>query len=164
MGSRDGADGSPGRWKRIQRVAFWLMVVGVVLAASAALGVTALPSRPPSLVWSLHGVLIALGAGCGVAAVGRSREIDRERWRLLGDASLTGGEREYAHREAEAELRSAGRAFVLCGVALGAFGAYLLRTPGTIGAADLLIVTPLLGFAVGLLAGSRLFPAVTPGG
>ena len=73
MGSRDGADGSPGRWKRIQRVAFWLMVIGVVLAASAALGVTALPSSPPSLVWSLHGVLIALGAGCGVAAVGRAQ-------------------------------------------------------------------------------------------
>ena len=151
-------------WKRAQRVAFWLMVVGAVLAASAALGVTSLPSRPPSLVWSLHAVLTAFGAACGISAVARSREIDRERWRLLGDSSLTSGEREYAHREAEAELRSAGRAFVLCGVALGAFCAYLLRIPGTIGAADLLIVTPLFGFAVGLLAGSRLFPAVTPGG
>jgi uncharacterized membrane protein YbhN (UPF0104 family) len=164
VGSRGGADGSPGRWKRIQRVAFWLMVAGVVLAASAAVGITSLPSNPPALVWSLHAVLLALGVGCGFAAVGRSREIDRERWRLLGDTSLTSGEREYAHREAEAELRSAGRVFVLSGVALGAFAAYLLRTPGEIGAADLLIVTPLLGFAAGLLVGSRVFPAVTPGG
>jgi hypothetical protein len=151
-------------WRRFQRVAFWLMVGGGILAVASAIGATPGAPAPAAVLFALHAVSIGYGFACGLAAVARSREIDRERWRVLGDPAISSGEREYAHREAEAELRSAGRVLVLSGVALGAVGAYQLREPGKIGAADLLIVTPLAGFALGLLAGRRLFPAVLPGG
>ena len=156
--------GQPMLWRRVQRAASGLLVAGGLLAVGAATGFTPIPKGPPALAWKAHPILLVFGALCGLAAVARSREIDRERWRVLADGALTSGEREYAHREAESEIRAAGTVFVLCGVAFGAFGAYQLRDPGTIGPADLLMVSPLLGFAAGLLAGLRLFPAVPPGG
>ncbi|HUP25262.1 MAG TPA: hypothetical protein VNB06_20280 [Thermoanaerobaculia bacterium] len=150
-------------WRRVQGVVFWILVVSGLLAVGAATGLTPIPKGPPSLAWKLHPVLLVLGFGCGLAAVARSREIDRERWRVLGDVSITSGERDWAHREAESEIRSSGTVFVLAGVALGAFGAYQLRDPDALGAADFLIVSPLIGFAVGLLVGLRVFPPVAPG-
>jgi hypothetical protein len=150
--------------RRLQPVAFAILVVAGVLALAAATGLTPIPKGPPSLAWKLHPVLGLLGAACGVATVARSREIDRERWRVLSDPALTTGEREWAHREAESEIRRAGTVFLLSGVALGAFGAYQLRDPGTLGVADFLIVSPLLGFGAGLLAGAKLFPPVSAGG
>jgi hypothetical protein len=151
------------RWRRVQGIAFWLLVVGGVLAVGAATGLAPIPKGPPALAWKLHPVLIVFGFGCGLAAVGRAREIDRERWRVLADDALTKGEREWAHKEAESEIRGSGTVFVLCCVAWGAFGAYQLREANTVGAADFLMVSPILGFGLGLLAGVRAYPPATPG-
>lgn len=161
-GDETGAAAMP--WRRVQTAAFWALLVGGVLAMAAATGFTPIPHGPPALAATLHPVLGLFGAACGLAAVARSREIDRERWRVLGDPALTSGEREWAHKEAEGDIRGAGTTFVLCGVAWGAFGAYQLRQPGILATADFLMVSPLLGFAVGLLLGLRVFPPVTPGG
>ena len=151
-------------WRKVQTIAFWLLVPGGLLAVGAAAGLLPMPKGPPALAWKVHPIVIALGLGCGLASVARMREIDRARWRVLEDASITSGERDWAHREAESEIRGAGTVFVLCGVAWGAFGAYQLRDPGTLGAADFLMVSPLFGFAAGLLVGVKVFPPVPRGG
>ena len=95
----------------------------------------------------------------GLAAVRRAREIDEERWEIVEDDTLTAGERRYAHREADRNTRVAGSIFLLAAVALGGWLAYQLKDPEQFSAAELLIVSPALGFLVGLPVGARLWPA-----
>ena len=92
----------------------------------------------------------------------RSREIERERWRVVADGTLTSGEREYAHREAEQQMRSAGTVFLLAALSVGFWLSYQLREDGTIGPADFLIVSSFVGFILGALIGSRLLPKQEP--
>jgi hypothetical protein len=149
-------------WYRIQRGAFVGILLCAVLGLVAAVGLLPLPRGSAVLVWLLHPVLFAVGAWCGWAVVARSREIDRELWQELGDPSLSKGEREYAHREAEDRRKAAGTVFLLAAMAPGGLAAYQLRAPDRITAGDLLMVTPILGLLWGLFLANRRLPPVEP--
>jgi hypothetical protein len=101
----------------------------------------------------LHPVLLLAGAGCGLLTRWRAREIDANRWRVLSDPLLTRGEKEWAHHDAEAERRRAAVVFLLCPLVLGMWLAYDLGEEGPLG---FLPVTGLVGFGIGLLAGTLL--------
>jgi hypothetical protein len=145
--------------QRRQQAAFWVLVAFAAGTLLAGTGLVEVPRGPAWIAWLLHPVLLAVGFACGAATVRRSREIDAQRWRLVEDDTLTRGERLYAHREAERETRIAGSVFLLAGISIGAFAAYVLRVPDRIGVADLLILSPLFGFLAGLLVISRRLPA-----
>jgi hypothetical protein len=138
-----------------------IFALGTLVAGT---GLIEVPRAPSWLAWALHPALLFLGFACGAATVRRAREIEAGRWRLVEDDALTRGERLHAHREAEQETRVAGSIFLLAGISVGAFAAYVLRVPDVIGVADLLILAPLFGFLAGLAIVSRRMPAVpSPG-
>jgi len=145
---------------RAQKAAFWVTIVAALLALGAGTGLSPIPRGTPALAYWLHPLVVLLGVLGGLLAVKRAREIDEERWRVVGDDSLTSGERAYAHKEAEREMRSAATSFLLAALAVATWLAYQLRIPGEITVADLLIATPVLGFLVGLGAGVRVFERV----
>lgn len=154
--------GSPSRWKKLQRIAFWGFLVCAILVLGSATGCSVLPKGVPILAWLFHPLMLALGVAAGYAAVARSREIDRERWQIVEDDTLTRGERNYAHREAETRSRQAGTVFFLAALGVGALLGYQLREPGAIGPADLLMVSPFVGFMAGLVLGARKLPSTKP--
>ncbi|HVS16227.1 MAG TPA: hypothetical protein VMV46_20100 [Thermoanaerobaculia bacterium] len=145
-----------------QRAAVWVLLVFAAGTLLAGAGLVGIPRGPAWIAWLLHPVLLAVGFACGGSTVRRAREIEAERWRLVEDATLTRGERLYAHREAERETRIAGSIFLVAAISMGAFAAYVLRVPERIGVADLLILAPLFGFLAGLWVVSRRQPA-SPG-
>lgn len=142
-----------------QQNAFRVLLVFAVLTLLAGTGLIEIPESPGWIAWLLHPVVLAIGYVCGAATIRRTREIDAVRWELVEDETLTRGERLYAHREAERETKVAGSVFLLAGISIGACAAYVLRSPEAIGVADLLILSPLLGFLAGLLVTSRREPA-----
>jgi len=141
--------------KRLQSVSVVVAVVCGVLALATATGCPAFPPGDPSAARWLHPLVILLGLGAGALASRRSRAIDDERWRVVDDSSLTSGEREYAHREAESGKRAATVQFLVAPIAVGLLLAYQFKDPDGFSAAELLTLTPLVGFALGLLVGSR---------
>ncbi len=148
--------------KRLQSIAFWVVIGSAVLALGTTAGCDALPRGNAGWLWVLHPLLFAVGGAAGYATIFRHREIERERWQAVADPALTSGERDYAHREAEQQSRRAATWFFLAAIALGGVFAYQLRVRGAPGAADLLSVSPAVGFVLGLLVGSRRLPAEVP--
>ena len=148
--------------RRLQRVAFYLVIVCGVLILGTVAGCSVLPSGATTLSWLFHPLLLALGTLCGYASVVRNREIEENRWRVVDDDSLTSGERAWAHREAGLETRRAGTAFFLAAISVGGLLAYQLHEPGVIGPGDLLMVTPFAGFLIGLVIGVRRLPSPEP--
>lgn len=138
-----------------QRVAVWVAGVSIALGLGASTGCAVVPKGPPSFAWLLHPLVMALGALGGYATVLRKREIDRRRWEVVQDDLLTSGERQWAHREAERDIRMAGTVFLLAAVGFGYWMAYQFNVEDQVTVADFLIVTPLLGFVIGLLFGLR---------
>jgi hypothetical protein len=113
-----------------------------------------LPRLPQGLAWTAH-VFLALAAfAAGWLLVLRLGQIEAERWRVVEDPDprVTHAERDHAHKEAESDRRSAGLLFFLSPTFLGYWLAYQFGG-GSDGpaVANLLIVTPFLGFVVGLL-------------
>lgn len=153
------AENSPTR--RLQSVAFAVLIASAVLGLGASTGFTPLPQGASGLAPFLHPLVAALGAAAGFLAVRRAREIDRVRWQYAEDETLTPGERRLAHREADREMRVAGSTFLLAAIAVGGWLAYQLKDPERFTAAELLIVTPALGFALALPFAARRFPPVT---
>lgn len=147
--------------RRWQGIAFGVLVVSAVLGLGASTGFTPLPQGASGVAPFLHPLVAALGALAGVLAVRRAREIDRVRWQYAEDDTLTPGERRHAHREADRETRVAGSTFLLAAVAFGGWLAYQLKDPERFTAAELLIVTPALTFALALPFAARRFPPVT---
>lgn len=137
------------RLERAQRVSFWVAVVSATLGFLTSAGCRMLPEISSSWVGSLHGLLFVLGAVAGYLAVGRGREIDRERWRVAEDPSLTSGERDYAHKYAERERRGAVTSFLAAPLMLGYWLAYQVVGEGQNLAAQLLPATALLGSVAG---------------
>jgi hypothetical protein len=148
-----------GSTDRQQKAAFAVLIVFALGTLVVGAGLIELPPAPGWMAWALHPLLLAVGFLFGAATVRRSREVDAKRWELVEDDTLTRGERLYAHREAERETKVAGSIFLLAGIAVGAFAAYVLRVPEQIGVADFLILSPLLGFLAGLVVVSRRLPA-----
>ena len=142
--------------KRLQRIAVYVAVVGFLLGLAASTGCAVVPKGPPSLAWFLHPLVILVGAAGGYLTLLRKLQIDANRWQVVQDQQLTTGEREYAHREAERDIRLAGTAFLLGAVGLGFWMAYQFKLEEILTAADFLVVTPLFGFLIGLLLGMRL--------
>ncbi|MEM1247195.1 MAG: hypothetical protein AAGA81_12240 [Acidobacteriota bacterium] len=151
----------PSPTRRFQSIAFGVLVASAVLGLGASTGFTPLPQGGSGLAPFLHPLLAGLGAAAGVLAVRRAREIDRIRWRYAEDETLTPGERRLAHREADRETRVAGSTFLLAAIAVGGWLAYQLKDPERFTAAELLIVTPALGFALALPFAAKRFPPVT---
>lgn len=142
------------RLERAQRVSFWVAVVSATLGFLTSAGCRMLPAVSSSWIGWLHGLLLVLGAVAGYLAVGRGREIDRQRWRVAEDPSLTSGERDYAHKFAERERRGAVTSFLAAPLMLGYWLAYQVVGEGQDLAAQLLPATALLG-SVGGWIGAR---------
>ncbi|HVR28585.1 MAG TPA: hypothetical protein VMS86_03540 [Thermoanaerobaculia bacterium] len=135
--------------KWTQNVAVVVAVVCGVLGFTTATGCRVLPPGDPGAAAWLHPLVLLAGAGSGLLFSLRAREIETERWRVVDDSTITKGEREYAHREAEREKKAAGVAFLMAPLALGFWLASHLRGE-RLTAAELLSLTPLLGFLLGM--------------
>ncbi len=140
--------------ERAQSVAVVFAVICAVLAVAAAVGRSPLPHGSPALAWPLHPLMLALGALGGWLTVLRRREIDAWRWGIAEDDETTKAERELAHREAEGQLKVSMGVFLVAPTMVGLLFGYLLRDPERVTAADLLVVTPMIGFfaALGVMA------------
>ena len=139
--------------RRVQSVAVVFAFVCGALALVTSTGCPVLPEGDPGSVGLLHSLVGAVGGICGFFLPFRAREIDQERWRIVEDTTLTSGEREYAHKEADSERKTAGTIFLVAPLTLGLWLAYQFRQEDAIVATDFLAVTPLVGFAVGWLVG-----------
>lgn len=140
---------------RLERVSLAVAIVAGLLVVLSATGIGLDLAGRATLAWFLHPLLLLLGAGAGIVTILRGVEIDRNRWEIVNDSSITKGEREYAHKEAERQRRVAGTLFLLGPVLLALWFAYQLRGDGPELVADLLIITPLVGFLAGILYGRR---------
>jgi hypothetical protein len=137
--------------ERRQRVAFWVAVVSAGLGFLTSAGCGPLPGLPTASLWFLHPVLLALGALAGYESVMRNTEIDRVRWRIAEDSTLTSGEREYAHRNAERQRRGSSTSFIAAPLMLGYWLAYQVEGGGRGLAAQLLPAVALVGAVAGLV-------------
>jgi hypothetical protein len=150
--------------KWAQNVALIVAIGCGVLGLTTATGCTVLPEGDPGAAPWLHLGVIAAGAIAGLCFSFRARGIDAERWRVVEDATITSGEREYAHREAEREKKSAGVVFLMAPLTLGFWlAAHFFER--RVAATDVLSLTPLVGFLIGLgvaKAAGRGVPAPGP--
>lgn len=141
--------------RALERAAPWVAALFAGLGLATATGCPAMPSASPHWAWLLHPLLLAAGIGGGLAAARRGAEIEDRRWEVVEDLRLTRGEREYAHKEAERQRRLASVVFLLTPICGGYWLSYLLRQESGSLLTNLLMVTPLPGFLVGLLLGRR---------
>lgn len=139
------------RLERLQKVSFWVAVVSATLGFLTSAGCGPVPEIPDSSVRLLHPLLLILGGIVGYLSVFRGDEIDRERWRIVEDPSLTSGERDYAHKYAERQRRLASTSFLAAPLMLGYWMAYQVEGDGQALAAQLLPVAALLGSVVGVV-------------
>ena len=139
------------RLERLQRVSFWVALVSAAAGFLTSAGCSALPPLAAFHLRWLHPFLFVLGAVCGWLSVARSEAIDRERWQIAEDPSLTSGERDYAHRHAERRRRVASTSFLAAPLMLGYWLAYQVEGEGKVLAAQLLPVTAVIGSVLGLL-------------
>ena len=144
---------APGRLVPLQRASLWIAGAAFLLVLAASGGCQVLPAGIPSLAWVLHPAVLLLGFVAGWLTTLRHREIDGERWRVVADPLLTKGEREYAHKEAEAERRRAAVCFIAAPLLLAWLLASRFRGPGSHLVTDLLAVTTLAGYGAGLAWG-----------
>jgi len=140
------------RLERVQKVSFWVAVSSATLGFLTSAGCRMVPEIPAEAVKYLHVALILVGAGAGYLAVARGDEVDRERWRIAEDPSLTSGERDYAHRYAERQRRWASTSFIAAPLMLGYWLAYQVEGEGQALAAQLLPVSALMGSMSGWFA------------
>lgn len=147
------------RLQGLERVSLGVAVVCGLLTLASAAGCPTFEVEEPAWAWPLHALLLAVGAGAGVATMLRGVEIDRKRWEIVEDPLLTSGERQYAHKEAERQRRAAGTLLLLGPVVLGYWLAYQFRSAQVhVLLTDLLGVTPLFAFLAGLVYGRRYEP------
>lgn len=150
--------------ERAQKVAFWVAVVCLTLGFLTSAGCRMLPTLPAGSVWVLHPLLLVLGAISGFLASRRNEEIDRQRWQVAEDPSLTSGERDYAHRYAERQRRWASTSFIAAPLMIGYWLAYQTEGAGRLLTAQLLPATSLLGAVIGFLLARLPAPRQDRGG
>ena len=138
--------------ERAQKVAFWVAVGCATLGFVTSAGCGPIPELPAGLAGWLHPVLLGIGVLAGLAAVARNEEIDRRRWEIVEDPSLTSDERDYAHRHAERERRWASTAFLSAPLMIGYWLAYQLEGGGRRLDAQLLPLTAVVGAVIGFAA------------
>ena len=137
--------------ERLQKVSFWFAVICAALGFLTSAGCSFGPEIPPGALGFLHALLFLVGAVAGYLSVFRNQAIDRERWRIAEDPSLTSGERDYAHKYAERQRRWATTSYLAAPLMLGYWLAYQVEGEGQRLMAQLLPVTGLAGSVVGLL-------------
>lgn len=146
--------------ERLERVALWIAVTCGTLGFLTSAGCANLPELPSAAVPWLHLLLFPFGAAAGLFATRRGAEIDRRRWQIVQDPSLTSGEIDWAHKNAENSRRWAGSKFLAAPVLLGYWMAYQVEGRGATLAAQLLAASALVGYFGGLvLARLREDPA-----
>lgn len=133
-----------------QRASLWIAGVAALLALFAGGGVTPVPAISGAWVWGFHPLVIALGAWAGALTVVRNRDIERHRWELVQDPMLTRGEREWAHKEAEAERKRSAASFLASPLLIAGWLAYSLQEGAAPLASDLMPASALVGFGLGL--------------
>ena len=139
--------------ERLVVAAGWTAVAFAALGFAASVGRGVLPELSAGLTLPLHVVLLLLGCSAAIAGALRGREIDRERFRWVGEPGATRDEIQLAHREAERRLKLAYTALGAAPLALGYWLAHEL--PESVALARALPVAPLLGLAVGTLLARR---------
>ncbi len=139
--------------RRLQRLAFRVAVVSALLGLATASGCVPGAGLPRGALAILHPLMLVAGAAAGWAAAQRMKEIDRERWQIVEDGEITKGEREYAHREAEARRRRAGASFLGAPMLLGYCLSSQVEGAEESLLAQLLAVSALLGGIVGMALG-----------
>ena len=154
----DEIHGAPSLAERLQGFAMPFAAACIGMGLLAGGGCSALPQGTPSAAPFFHPLVFALGVVAGIMVMRRRAEIERWRWRTVNEDDRTDGERAYAHKEAERSIRWAGTVFLLVAVAPGYWLAYQLRDPERLSLADMLIVSPLVGFVIGLVVGYRNVP------
>lgn len=137
--------------ERLQDGALGIALGCLFLGVLAGGGCSPIPTGATAAAPYAHPVVFALGVFGGLLMVRRRREVDLWRWQMVGDVTLTDGERQYVHKEAERRIRWATTVFLMAPVGLGCWLAYQLRDPSVVSVADLLVVTPGFGFLIGLL-------------
>lgn len=142
--------------KRLQSVSAAIGLACGLLALSTSTGCPIVAPGDPSNALFFHPLLLVVGAVVGFLALVRSRLIEREMWRIVDDSDLTRGERELAHREAGYAKRTSGTMFLVGPLGLGLWLAYLFKGE-ELGIAELLAITPLAGFGLGLAIGALRF-------
>jgi hypothetical protein len=144
------------RLRRLQRLALRVAIVAALLGLATASGCAPGLDLPRAALAVLHPLLLLLGGLAGWAASRRMSEIDSERWRIARDPDLTSGERQYAHREAEARRRRAAAARRGAPLLIGYCSSSQIEASLDSLAAQLLGVTALTGGILGLLVSRRL--------
>ena len=144
------------RLRRLQRQALRLAIVAALLGIATAGGCAPGLDLPPATLVVLHQLLLLVGGLAGWAASRRMGEIDSERWRVASDPDLTSGERQYAHREAEARRRRAVAALLGAPLLIGYCSSSHIEASRESLAAQLLGVTALAGGIIGLIVSRRL--------
>ena len=146
------------RLQRWERYSLTTAGLACLLGLCTAGGCSPLPLGPPAVAWWIHPPLLALGLLAGLAATLRFREIDQRRWQIVGESNLTKGEREYAHKEAERQRRFASTAYLAAPLGLSFWLAYQFqgrfRLPD-VSPADVLMLTPMLAFFLGLFLAQK---------
>jgi hypothetical protein len=137
--------------RRLQRGSLWLAAAAAVLVLFAAAGRGPLPDRGGAWLWVLHPLVLFLGGVGGALTAARHRQIDVRRWEIVQDSSLTKGERQWAHQDAETERKKAAASFLAAPVLVaGWLSSHFGHHEPTL-VDELLPMTSLLGFGLGLL-------------
>jgi hypothetical protein len=144
------------RLRRLQRWALRVAIVAALLGLATASGCAPGLDLPRGWLGLLHPLLLLVGGLAGWAASRRMGEIDRERWRVASDPDLTSGERQYAHREAEARRRRAAAALLGAPLLIGYCSSGQIEAARESLAAQLLGVTALAGGILGLIVRRRV--------
>ena len=139
--------------KKLQSLSVAIGILCGVLALSTSTGCPIVEPGDPSSAPFFHPLVLVVGGFFGFLALVRSRLIEREMWRIVEDSDLTSGERELAHREAGREKRATGTMFLVGPLGLGLWLAYQFKGE-ELGIAELLTITPLAGFGLGLAIGA----------
>ncbi len=103
----------------MQRLAFLLGAGGILAGFLASIGHLLLAPLSPVAMTLWLGLLGLVAVACGVCSALQLRSIERRRWQTVADSSLTSGERQIAHREAEGERRWALLSFLLTPLGFG---------------------------------------------
>ncbi len=136
--------------ERGETVSLGVAIVAGLLGLLTSVGFGPLPLMPSWVAWALHPVMLLVGGAAGVLAVRRIQQIEEVRWQIANQELVTQAEVDHAHREAERQRRYAGTVYLLAPLMLGYWGAYQVESDGALTLAGLLLVTPFVGFGLGL--------------
>lgn len=135
--------------KTLQSVSLGIGILCSALALSTSTGCPLGVSGEPGQATLFLPLVAVVGAICGVLTSLRHRLIDKRLRDFVEESGLAEGEREIAHRDAASDRKSAAVMFLAAPIGLGLWLAYLFKGE-TLGAAELLLLAPLVGFGLGI--------------